>query len=64
MLRQPSRAVRHCQIRAAECERLAELATDSESRDSYSRMAESWRKLAESREFVARLEAFLGYVKD
>jgi len=27
-------------------------------------MAESWRKLAESREFVARLEAFLGYVKD
>ena len=63
MLRKPSPAVRHCQVRAAECERLAELATDTDSRNYYLRMAESGRKLAETREFVSKMEVFLGYIK-
>jgi hypothetical protein len=64
MLQQPSPAVRHSQNRAAECERLAELASNLDSRDSYLRMAENWRRLAENREFVARMKAFIGYIKD
>jgi hypothetical protein len=64
MLQQLSPAVQHCQLRAAECERLAELARTPENRNGYLRIAEAWRKLAENREFVAKLEAFLGYVKE
>jgi hypothetical protein len=63
MLQQPSPAVRHCQLRAAECERLAELASSPGSRDYYLRMAENWRKLADNHEFVAKMKAFLGYIK-
>ena len=59
-----SPAVQHCQNRAAECERLAALASDVEGRNNYLRLAESWRRLADNREFVMKMEAFLGYVRD
>jgi len=64
MLQRSSPAVQHCQNRAAECERLAALAVEPQSRDDYLRLAGSWRRLAENREFVGRMERFLGYVKE
>ena len=64
MLQRSSPTVQHCQNRAAECERLAALAVEPQSRDDYLRLAGSWRRLAENREFVGRMERFLGYVKE
>jgi len=64
MLQSLSPAVQHCQNRAAECERLAELAVEPQSRDDFLRLAGTWRKLAENREFVGKMERFLGYVKE
>ncbi len=50
--------------RAAECEHLAELASNPATRNGYLRLAECWRELAGSREFVERLNNFLGYLKE
>ena len=63
MLQQQSAAIRHCQTRAAECERLAQLAKDPEAKTFYLRMAENWRRLAETRNFTERMDHFLGYAK-
>ena len=64
MLRQPSPAVRHCFKRAAECDRLAGLAKEPEVKNGYLQLSESWRKLADNREFTERMDAFLGYIKE
>jgi hypothetical protein len=64
MLRRPGPAIQHCQKRAAECEHLAELASNPATRISYLRLAECWRELAESHEFVEKLDNFLGYLKE
>ena len=44
--------------------RAAGVAVEPQSRDDYLRLAGSWRRLAENREFVGRMERFLGYVKE
>jgi hypothetical protein len=55
MLRRPSPAIQHCQNRAAECEHLAELANNPETKNGYLRLAECWHGLARNHEFVVRL---------
>jgi len=59
-MRQQTRpGVRLCLDRAGECERLAELATDVRSRETYVRMANHWRSLAAHQEFVAQIDGLL-----
>jgi hypothetical protein len=64
MLRRPSPAIQHCLKRAAECEHLAELESDPITKMGYLRLAGCWRKLGENREFVERMDSFLGYIKE
>ncbi len=64
MLQQSSPAIRHCHGRAAESERLANLAQDPIIRKQYLAIAGIWRKLAENRDFVERMDRFLGYTKE
>ncbi len=64
MLRRSTPAVEHCQKRASECEHLADLATDAQTKSDYLRLAAAWRQLAEQREFTDRMDSFLGYMKD
>ena len=59
MLQKPSPAVQYCHLRAAECERLANLASDSASREAYLRLADCWRRLAENREYLEMVDASL-----
>ncbi|HXN42634.1 MAG TPA: hypothetical protein VN917_00175 [Xanthobacteraceae bacterium] len=47
--------IRLCLDRAAECERLAELAGDPRSKASYIGIANLWRTLAAHREFVEQI---------
>ena len=63
MLWRSSPAVQHCQGRAAECNRLAELANNPETRKGYETLAESWRALAENHEFIEKMDRFLGYAR-
>ncbi len=57
---QPSRpGLQLCLERAGECERLAELATDARSRETYLRMARHWRLLAAHREFLQQMDSLL-----
>jgi hypothetical protein len=60
MLGRPSPAIQHCQNRAAECEHLAELASNPETKNGYLRLADCWHGLAGNHEFVERLDIFLG----
>jgi hypothetical protein len=48
--------IRLCLDRARECERLAELATDVSSRETYLRMAGQWHALATDRQFVQQVD--------
>ena len=57
MLQKPPPAVRYCHLRAAECERLATLASDLPSREYYLRLADCWRRLAEDREYLEKVDA-------
>jgi hypothetical protein len=59
MLQRNSMAVGYCLNRAAEAGHLAALVTDQESKQSYLTLAESWLKLADSAEFVGKLDAHL-----
>jgi len=43
---------------------LAELGKDPEAISFYLRLAENWRKLADSREYTEKLDSFLGYIKE
>jgi hypothetical protein len=51
--------IRLCLARAGECERLAELAGDPRSKESYIRIANLWRALAAHREFVEQIDGLL-----
>jgi len=64
MLQRSSPAIQHCRNRTAECEHLAELATTPETKSDYLRLAASWLKLGDNREFVERMDSFLGYIKE
>ena len=64
MLRRPSPAVQHCNDRAAECERLAELADPVAKKDFYLQLATKWRILGDQREFTARMDSIIGYLKE
>ena len=59
MLQPPRPGLRLCLDRAGECERLAELATDARSRQTYIRIASYWRSLAAHQEFVEQLDSLL-----
>jgi hypothetical protein len=59
MLQPPRPGLRLCLDRAGECERLAELATDARSRQTYIRIASYWRSLAAHHEFVEQLDSLL-----
>jgi len=64
MLWRSSPAIQHCRNRAAECEHLAELAGNPEAKRGYLRLANCWYKLAKNREFVERMDSFLGHLKE
>jgi hypothetical protein len=51
-----SNDTQRCLVRAAECERRAEQAIDDESRNSYRRLAENWRLLAETHQQIGSME--------
>ena len=63
MLRRTTPAVQLCNTRAAECERLAELAETVEKRDFYLGLVTAWRTLADQREVADRMQDFLGHAK-
>jgi hypothetical protein len=48
-----------CLDKAAECERRVEQAADDVSRNSYLRMAENWRLLAETHRQTAKVEKIM-----
>jgi hypothetical protein len=59
MLQQHRTGVRLCLERAGECERLAELAGNSRSRETCVRMASQWRALAAHPEFVEQIDGLV-----
>ena len=59
MLQQPRPGILLCLDRAGECERLAELAGDPRSKETYIHIAGQWRALAAHREFVEQIEGLL-----
>ena len=59
----PSPTVQMCHYRAAEGERLAELADTIDKSDYYLGLAGNWRKLANSHEFTKRIDNLLRHVK-
>ena len=63
MLRRTTPAVHLCNTRAAECERLAELAETIEKRDFYLGLVSAWRTLADQRKSTDRTEDFLRHIK-
>jgi len=63
MLRRPSPAVQLCDERAAECERLAQLAETIAKKDFYLSLATTWRTLGDQREFIARMDSMVSYLK-
>ena len=52
-----------CVAHAVEAQRRADAAGDPASKREHSDMADRWRRLAESYQFVERIERFLGTVK-
>ena len=63
MLRRNSIAVDYCLNRAAECEKLAELALGCAEGNTYRKLAASWLRLAQNADFTDRLESFLSREK-
>ena len=59
MLNNTNPAVLRCLEKAAECDRHAQKAKDSDGRDMYRRLAENWRFLSENHQHIARMESFL-----
>ena len=49
----------HCLEKAAECDRRSREARDAHAREMYRPLAENWRFLAENRQHIARMNAFL-----
>jgi hypothetical protein len=59
MLRKPSPLVSDCLRRAADCEIKAEGATDAEVKKNFAFLADQWRRLADSYEYLDRSRDFL-----
>jgi DNA-directed RNA polymerase subunit RPC12/RpoP len=59
MLQRNSVSVGFCLNRAAECEKLAELAPDSTTKYRYRKLAAAWLRLARNASFTDRLETHL-----
>jgi hypothetical protein len=59
MLQPPRPGIQLCLDRAGECERLAELATDARSKETYVRIASHWRLLAAHQEVVGQIDSVL-----
>jgi hypothetical protein len=59
MLRRMTVAVEYCVKRAAECEKLAELAPGRAERVRYRQLAAAWLRLARDAEFTEKLDAQL-----
>jgi hypothetical protein len=59
MLQQPRPGILLCLDRAGECERLAELAGDPRSKQTYIHIAGQWRALAAHQEFVGQMDSLL-----
>jgi len=64
MLQSTNPAIMHCLERAAECECLAKHSLNPESRTTFYRIAEHWRSLATSPEYIERFETLLGIRTD
>ena len=60
MLRKLSPMVSDCLRRAADCEVKAETAADSEVKRNFTFLADQWRRLADSYEYLDRSQNFLG----
>jgi len=63
MLQKLSDNIADCVSHAVEAQRRADAAADLESRREYADMAGKWRRLAESYQFVERIERFLDTAK-
>jgi hypothetical protein len=59
MVQQSRPGVKLCLARAGECERLAELAGDPRSQETYLHIANQWRALASHQEFVEQVDSLL-----
>jgi hypothetical protein len=60
MLRKLSPLASNCLQRAADCEVKAENAADSEVKRNFMFLADQWRRLADSYEYLERSQNFLG----
>ena len=63
MLQRLSEHVAECLAHARVAERRATEATDATSKREYADMASRWRRLAESYQFVERVDSFLNNTK-
>src|SRR5262245_18680764 len=59
MLRRVSPKVQYCLQKAVECKRLASVARQTQARDHYERLEQSWLALAEKCELTDRVTDFL-----
>src|SRR5262249_3070061 len=59
MLRRKSIAVDYCLNRAADCEKLAEVAPERREKITYRKLSAAWLHLARNAQFTDRLEAHL-----
>jgi hypothetical protein len=62
LLQRTTPTIQVCNKRAAECQRLAELAETTDKRNFYLRLATTWRTIAERREFPDRTQSFIGFM--
>lgn len=60
MVEKPSAGARECLQRAADCDSLADRTTDAAAKRSFIDVAERWRRLAESREYIDGVDRRLG----
>ena len=61
MLRKLSPMASDCLRRAADCEIKAENAVDAEVKKNFAFLADQWRRLADSYEYLERSETFLAH---
>jgi hypothetical protein len=59
MLRQLSNNIAECVAHAVEAQRRADAAADAQTKREYADMARSWTHLAESYQFLERMDRFL-----
>ena len=58
MLSKPSPSVSECLQRAADCELKADAATDAQAKRNFLFLANQWRRLAESHEYLEQTGDF------